>query len=73
LLTTPSTQPLSINTDYTKGLSREAIGLLFKYLPRAFKNGNNDYLAREKVHYAATIAGKMDPIVNKEHACCFSR
>ncbi|PNW71110.1 hypothetical protein CHLRE_17g746997v5 [Chlamydomonas reinhardtii] len=44
-------------TDYTKGLSREAISLLFKYLPRAYANGSNDYLAREKVHYAATIAG----------------
>lgn len=44
-------------TDYTKGLSREAISLLFKFLTRSYKNGPNDYLAREKVHYAATIAG----------------
>ncbi|KAG2483733.1 hypothetical protein HYH03_017451 [Edaphochlamys debaryana] len=44
-------------TEYTKGLSREAIVLLFKYLPRAYANGANDFEAREKVHYAATIAG----------------
>uniref|UniRef100_A0A7R9YRG3 alcohol dehydrogenase n=1 Tax=Chlamydomonas euryale TaxID=1486919 RepID=A0A7R9YRG3_9CHLO len=44
-------------TEYTKGLSREAIILLFKYLPRAYNNGPNDLQAREKVHYAATIAG----------------
>ncbi|GIM11511.1 hypothetical protein Vretimale_14988 [Volvox reticuliferus] len=44
-------------TEYTRGLSREAIQLLFKYLPRAYSNGPNDYEAREKVHYAATIAG----------------
>lgn len=31
--------------------------MLFKYLPSAYKNGANDPKAREKVHYAATIAG----------------
>ena len=31
--------------------------ILFKYLPRAYKNGSNDYDAREKVHYGATLAG----------------
>lgn len=44
-------------TDFTKGLSKEAIGLLMKYLPRAYAKGSDDYEAREKVHYAATIAG----------------
>jgi acetaldehyde dehydrogenase/alcohol dehydrogenase len=44
-------------TDYTKGLSKEAIVLLFKFLPRAYRNGQTDYEAREKVHNAATIAG----------------
>ena len=43
--------------DYTKGLSREAVLLLFKFLPRAYNDGQNDLIAREKVHYAATIAG----------------
>lgn len=45
------------SAEYTKGLSKEAISLIFKYLPRAYANGSNDYEAREKVHYAATIAG----------------
>ncbi len=45
------------HAEYTRGLSREAISLLFKYLPRAYANGANDFEAREKVHYAATIAG----------------
>ncbi|HEY9624007.1 MAG TPA: bifunctional acetaldehyde-CoA/alcohol dehydrogenase [Crinalium sp.] len=44
-------------TEFTSGLALEAIGLLFQYLPRAYKHGANDPEAREKVHYAATIAG----------------
>lgn len=44
-------------TEYTRGLSLEAIRILFKYLPRAYKNGASDPKAREKVHYASTIAG----------------
>ncbi|MCG8363335.1 MAG: bifunctional acetaldehyde-CoA/alcohol dehydrogenase [Pseudanabaenales cyanobacterium] len=44
-------------TEFTDGLALEAIGLLMKYLPRAYHNGANDLEAREKVHYAATIAG----------------
>jgi acetaldehyde dehydrogenase/alcohol dehydrogenase len=44
-------------TDFTKGLSREALSILAKYLPRAYNNGENDYDAREKVHYASTLAG----------------
>jgi acetaldehyde dehydrogenase / alcohol dehydrogenase len=44
-------------SEYTKGLALEAIRLLFKYLPSAYKNGAKDAKAREKVHYAATIAG----------------
>jgi acetaldehyde dehydrogenase/alcohol dehydrogenase len=38
-------------------LALEAIRLLFKYLPSAYQNGANDPKAREKVHYAASIAG----------------
>ncbi len=45
------------STEFTNGLSLEAIRLLFKYLPSAYQNGENDPKAREKVHYAATIAG----------------
>lgn len=44
-------------TEFTEGLALEAIALLFQYLPRSYKNGANDVEAREKVHYAATIAG----------------
>lgn len=43
--------------DYTDGLALQAIKLVFKYLPRAVKNGKNDLEAREKMHNAATIAG----------------
>lgn len=42
-------------SDYTKGLSLQAIKLVFEYLPRSYKTGDPD--AREKVHNAATIAG----------------
>jgi acetaldehyde dehydrogenase/alcohol dehydrogenase len=44
-------------TEFTEGLALEAMGLLFQYLPRAYQQGAEDLEAREKVHYAATIAG----------------
>jgi acetaldehyde dehydrogenase/alcohol dehydrogenase len=44
-------------SEYTNGLALEAIRLLFKYLPSAYHNGAKDPKAREKVHYAATMAG----------------
>ncbi|MGF1570801.1 MAG: bifunctional acetaldehyde-CoA/alcohol dehydrogenase [Nodosilinea sp.] len=44
-------------SDFTDGLALQAIALLMEYLPRAYKNGAADPEAREKVHYAATIAG----------------
>jgi acetaldehyde dehydrogenase/alcohol dehydrogenase len=44
-------------SEFTNGLALEAIRLLFKYLPSSYKNGAKDPKAREKVHYAATIAG----------------
>lgn len=44
-------------TEFTDGLALQAIALLLKYLPRAYKLGAKDPEAREKVHYAATIAG----------------
>ncbi|WP_036489402.1 bifunctional acetaldehyde-CoA/alcohol dehydrogenase [Myxosarcina sp. GI1] len=44
-------------TEFTDGLALQAIALLLEYLPRAYKLGAKDPEAREKVHYAATIAG----------------
>ena len=44
-------------SDFTNGHALEAIRLIFKYLPSAYENGANDPKAREKVHYAATMAG----------------
>ncbi|WP_449416254.1 bifunctional acetaldehyde-CoA/alcohol dehydrogenase [Phormidium nigroviride] len=44
-------------TEFTEGLALEAIALIFKYLPRSYHNGAHDPEAREKIHYAATIAG----------------
>jgi len=44
-------------SDFTDGLALQAIKLLMEFLPRAYKNGAADPEAREKVHYAATIAG----------------
>ena len=44
-------------TEFSDSLALQAIALLFNYLPRAYKLGAKDPEAREKVHYAATIAG----------------
>ncbi len=44
-------------SEYTNGLALEAIRLIFKYLPSAYHNGAKDPKAREKMHYASTIAG----------------
>ncbi|MDD3213604.1 MAG: bifunctional acetaldehyde-CoA/alcohol dehydrogenase, partial [Eubacteriales bacterium] len=44
-------------TDYTDGLALQALKMIFEYLPRAYDNGPNDALAREKMANAATIAG----------------
>lgn len=44
-------------SDYTNGISLEAIRILFKYLPAAYENGDTDVRAREKVHNASSMAG----------------
>lgn len=44
-------------TDYTDGLALKALKLIFEYLPRAYENGANDPVAREKMANAATMAG----------------
>ena len=44
-------------TDYTDGLALRALKNIFKYLPRAYDNGQTDVEAREKMANAATMAG----------------
>ncbi len=44
-------------TNFTNSNALEAAKLVFKYLPRSYKEGKNDRKAREKMHYAAAIAG----------------
>lgn len=44
-------------SDFTDGLAKQAVKLVFYYLERSVKNGKNDPEAREKMHNAATIAG----------------
>ncbi|MFW5688979.1 MAG: bifunctional acetaldehyde-CoA/alcohol dehydrogenase, partial [Spirochaetota bacterium] len=46
-----------LSTDYTNGMALEAIRILFKYLPQAYRDGARNARAREKVHNAATMAG----------------
>lgn len=45
-----------VSNDFTDGQIIKAIQLVFEYLPRAYRNGL-DEIAREKMHYASTIAG----------------
>lgn len=44
-------------TDYTDGLALQALKTIFRYLPRAYDNGQTDVEAREKMANAATMAG----------------
>ncbi|MCF7848495.1 MAG: bifunctional acetaldehyde-CoA/alcohol dehydrogenase [Kiritimatiellales bacterium] len=44
-----------ISSEFTNPQALEALRLLFKYLPESYETG--DRKAREKVHYAATLAG----------------
>ncbi len=44
-------------SNFTKPNSLEALRLLFKYLPSAYSEGELNPKARERVHYASTIAG----------------
>lgn len=44
-------------TDYTDGIALRSLKMIFDYLPRAYDNGANDPVAREKMANAATMAG----------------
>ncbi|MDR2632120.1 MAG: bifunctional acetaldehyde-CoA/alcohol dehydrogenase [Treponema sp.] len=44
-------------TDYTDGLARHALKLLFEYLPEAYQKGSGSPAAWEKLANAATMAG----------------
>lgn len=44
-------------TEFTDGLAIESLKMIFEYLPRAYENGANDPVAREKMANAATMAG----------------
>ena len=47
----------ALATNFTNSNALEATKLVFKYLERSWSEGANDPIAREKMHYAATIAG----------------
>jgi acetaldehyde dehydrogenase/alcohol dehydrogenase len=44
-------------TNFTNSPALEAMKLIFRYLPRSYEYGINDPVAREKMHYASTLAG----------------
>lgn len=44
-------------TDYTDSLALRSLKIIFEYLPRAYENGSDDPIAREKMANAATMAG----------------
>ncbi len=44
-------------TDYTDGLALKALKNIFGYLPRAYNDGTNDPIARQKMADASTMAG----------------
>ena len=47
----------ALATNFTNSPALEATKLIFRYLPRSYKEGKNDPIAREKIHYASCLAG----------------
>lgn len=47
----------NMSTNFVNSNALEAVKLVFRYLVRSHREGINDPIAREKMHYAATIAG----------------
>ncbi len=47
----------TLATNFADGQAMEAIRLTFKYLRRSYEGGENRLVPREKMHYAATMAG----------------
>ena len=47
----------TLANDFTDGLAIQAIKMVFEYLERSYKNGQNDPEAREKMHNASCLAG----------------
>lgn len=47
----------TLSTNFTDGHAVEAVRLIFKYLRRSYAGGADRLIPREKVHYAATMAG----------------
>lgn len=46
-----------MSNEFSDGLALEAIRLIFEYLPESYAKGPDYRVAREKMHYAATLAG----------------
>ncbi len=47
----------SMATNFTNSPALEASKLIFRYFRRSYNEGANDPVAREKMHYASTLAG----------------
>ncbi len=47
----------ALATNFTNSNSLEATKLIFRYLPRSYKGGKTDPIAKEKMHYASALAG----------------
>lgn len=45
------------STDFTDAMALNSIKITFEHLPRAYENGENDPVAREKMANSATMAG----------------